>query len=160
MKTNSKLFFAAITAAGAGLAWLYKKNEIKKNDHIIKRAEKFRNYYYMLNQWMINKNQNKSIGDFLEKNNYYEIAIYGMGEMGQRLIDELKGSNIKIKYIIDQNADYLSNEIPVIKKEDSFERVDAIIVTATFAYKEISKDLSARISCPILSLEDVINGIF
>ena len=38
-------------------------------------------------------------------NVYKEIAIYGMSYLGERLADELAGSDITVKYAIDRNAD-------------------------------------------------------
>lgn len=132
----------------------------KKNAEKQERIDKFKNYYNMLNQWLILKQDKKTLISYFEENNYKKIAIYGMGEMGNRLYDELKGSNIEISYVIDQNAMLTYAEVPVIDpEEDEFEEVDVIIVTATFAFDEITEIISGKCDCDIVSLDDVVFGV-
>lgn len=122
--------------------------------------EKFKNYYYMANHWLDLKQNNISIADYFINNNINSIAIYGMGEMGRCLIKELKNYNIDIKYVIDQNENLtIDDDIIVITPKSKFKKVDAIIVTATFAFDEIKKELEKKVFFPIISLGDVIYGV-
>lgn len=129
------------------------KNKVieKENDKVIK----FKRYYYTLNQLLIIKQEGKFLLEYFIKNGYKNIAIYGMGEMGNRLINELKNTEINVKYGIDKNAGSTA-ELDVYELEDNLENVDAIVVTAIFAFEEIEKELSQVIDCPIISLEDII----
>ncbi len=160
MKKTRCLSAAAAVAVGLLYFYMYKKNKEEKMEELGNRCEKFRNYYYMLNQWMINKNHNNSVSSFFCTNGYRNIAVYGMGEMGQRFMEELGGSGIKVEYIIDRDKTGSFNSIPVRKDYDFTRPVDAVIVTATFAYKEVCARLEGRADCPIISLEDVINGTY
>ncbi len=124
-----------------------------------KKVDKFKNYYNMLNQWLVLKQKSKSLVEYFEKNNYRKIAIYGMGEMGTRLCDELIGSEIKVAYAIDKNAGNTYSDIAIIKPEDAEDNVDVVVITAIFAVNEIEKDISKYFTCPIISLEDIVFDI-
>ena len=123
------------------------------------KVDKFKGYYNILNQWLILKQEGRSLAEYFEANHYSTVAIYGMGEMGNRLYEELKDSNIKIQYSVDQNAESTYSELEVIDPEGDFAPVDAMVVTATFAFDEIEKELSQKVEFPIISLEDVVYEI-
>lgn len=124
------------------------------------KVDKFRGYYNMLNQWLSLKQQGKSLEQYFVDNGYQSVAIYGMGEMGNRLYDELKGTDkVTIKYAIDKNAGDAYSELQVLELEDDLPEVDVVIVTAIFAFDEILESLSERIDAPIVSLEDVVYEI-
>lgn len=145
------LLGAVAGAAGAG--YVGSKQVSKKTV----KVDKFKGYYNMLNQWLILKQEGKNLSEYFVTNGYKTIAIYGMGEMGNRLYDELKGSGITVKYAIDKNAASTYSELDVIDPDVAeFEAVDAIVVTATFAFDEIEEMLSEKVDFPIVSLEDVV----
>ena len=110
----------------------------------------------MLNQWLALKQEGKSLETYFLENGYKTIAIYGMGEMGNRLYDELKGTSIKVKYAVDQNVNGTYSDIKVVDKDEEFEDVDVMVVTAVFAYCEIEEEVGSKVSFPIISLEDVV----
>ena len=77
--------------------------------------------------------------------------------MGNRLYDELKNSTeVTMKYAVDQNAASAYAEIEVIDKDEDYEDVDVMVVTATFAFDEISEELSEKVNFPVVCLEDVV----
>lgn len=121
------------------------------------KADKFKSYYNMLNQWLILKQEEKSLAQYFENAGYHTIAIYGMGEMGNRLYEELKDTNIEVKYAIDKNVNstYLDLEVFDVE-DDDFAAVDAIVVTAVFAFDEIESTLKEKVDITIVSLEDVV----
>lgn len=125
------------------------------------KVDKFKAYYNMLNQWLLLKQDGKNLKEYFKNNGYNTIAIYGMGEMGNRLYDELKDSEIQVKYAIDKNADSTYAQIPVKDLEDDLEEVDVIVVTAIFAFEEIEEEILERVNYPypIISLEDVVYEI-
>ena len=123
------------------------------------KVEKFRNYYDILNQWLMLKQEGKSLEKYFVENNINSIAIYGMGEMGNRLYNELKDSKINIKYAIDQTAGNIYSDINVYSLDDELEEVDAVIVTATFVFSSIKEQMEEEFDFPIISLEDVVFSI-
>lgn len=146
----STLIGAAAGAAGSG----YFGN--KQIEQKTEKVDKFKGYYNMLNQWLILKQEGKNLSEYFQSNQHKTIAIYGMGEMGNRLYDELKNTDVSVKYAVDKNASGTYSELNVIDPEDEFENVDVIVVTATFAFDEIVEELREKVDFPIVSLEDVI----
>ncbi|MCI8377476.1 MAG: hypothetical protein HFH72_03035 [Lachnospiraceae bacterium] len=140
---------------GIGVSCLKSGSEAK----LLAKIEKFKGYYYMLNQWLMLKQEGKSLEQYFVDNGYKAVAIYGMGEMGNRLYEELKGSNeVKVEYVIDQNTAAYS-EVKIFGLEEEFPSVDVIVVTATFAYDEIKEALLQKSNALVVSLNDVIYEI-
>lgn len=129
------------------------KEEVNK---VKAMSDKHLALFLMMNQWVYVKQQGKSLVDYLVKHDFKTIAVYGMSYAGERLIEEIKDSEIKIAYGIDRKADGIYTDISIVSPDDKLEDVDAVIVTAIFFMDEIEKDLSSKLSCPILSLEDIL----
>ena len=136
---------------------LYYESKLIKDKQA--KVDKFKCYYNMLNQWLINKQQEKSLVNYFLRNNYKKIAIYGVGEMGNRLYEEIKDSDIEIKYAIDKIEVGYLEDLEVVSPEEELDKVDAIIVSAIFAFDEIEEQLRSRIDCEIISLEDIIDEL-
>lgn len=113
-------------------------------------------YYHLYDQWLSIRQQGKSLVAYFEKNNYKTVAIYGMKELGERLYDELKDSDVAVKYFIDKNAGELYADVDILTPDDELEPVDAIVVTATYYFDDIEETLGEKVEYPIVSLEDII----
>lgn len=146
----STMFGAMVGAIGIEF---FNLKIVSKKDE---KVNKFKDYYNLLNRWLIVKHEGKSLEQYFIDNGYKTIAIYGMGELGNRLYEELKNTNITIKYAIDKEAGSTYSELEIINIEDELEKVDVVIVSAIFAYEKIEKELQQLIDYPIISLEDVI----
>lgn len=142
-------------AGAAGVGYLSGKQVEQKAG----KVDKFKGYYNMLNQWLTLKQEGKSLVEYFKQNDYKTVAIYGMGEMGNRLYDELKGSDIEVKYAVDKEAASTYSELYVKEMDDDFEAVDVMVVTATFAFDDIENEISEKVDFPIVSLEDVVYEI-
>ena len=156
MKKGMTGFLGTVVGAVAGVVVASNLNG-KQITQKSEKLDKFKGYYNLLNQWLFLKQAGKSLEEYFVKNGYKTVAIYGMGEMGNRLYDELKNSQeIEMSFAIDKNAASAYSELEVLELEDDLPQVDVIVVTATFAYEEIEKKLNERIDYPIVSLEDVV----
>lgn len=147
-----------VTGAVTGSMLVYKKQK-KVIDRKTEHQAKMKEFYELLVAWLALKQENKSLSDYFTKNNYKTVAIYGMKELGERLLDELQGSEIEIKYIIDRNADEIYVDLDVLTPDDELEDVDVVVVTAIHYFGEIEEEMSNKMSCPIISLEDVIYAV-
>lgn len=125
-------------------------NEWKRN------ADKFMTHMMLFNQWLIVKQSGKNIRDYFEKNNYKKIVIYGMSYAGERLIDELENSGIEVVAAVDKNAKALFAKVPVLLPEQDIPQADCMVVTPVYFMNEIVKNMSERVACPIISLEDIL----
>ncbi|MCI9032956.1 MAG: hypothetical protein HFJ08_02675 [Lachnospiraceae bacterium] len=150
ISTLSALMGAAIGAGIVGRAAGSKKNSIQA------KSDKHFALFQMMDQWVRVKQQGKNLSEYFEEKGYKNIAIYGMNYAGQTLVEELKNTNTNVVYGIDRNADVIYADVDVLSVDDDFEPVDAIVVTAITFFDEIEKQLSKKIDCPIVSLEDVL----
>lgn len=155
MKKGIVSILSGLVGAAIGVAGTEKIMREKINDGW-QMSDKHLALFLMMNQWVKVKQEGKNLASYFERNGYHEIAIYGMSYAGETLIDELAGSNIKIKYGIDRNADNIYAEVDVVSVEDELEKVDAIVVTPIKFFDEIEEKLSEKINCPIISLEDIL----
>lgn len=158
---KKKLITGVLMTCGIAIGFLLgNKIAIRKNDSAGK-AMKFKAYYNMLNQWIKLKNNGKNLEEYFQKNKYVNIAIYGMGEIGFRLLEELKESSVTVLFAIDKDGGTPFDEVSVydLHSEDIPKEVDAIVVTAVFAFSEISMTLSDMFHCPIVSLDEIITQI-
>ncbi len=138
--------------------WFYKEQD---NMFISKREEKLKEYYQLLLNWIkkyINPGE-KKIADVLKRKHYYSVAVYGVGEIGKLFIDELSNSGILVKYGIDKSAVGFVGNIPVVPPAGILEPIDVIIVTIPNAFKTIKQSLQDKVSCPVISIEDVVADI-
>ncbi len=155
MKKITIAGLAAILGASAGataMKAVQKPKTLKRADHTQKMTE----FYRLLIEWLRIKQEGKSLASFFIRNGYKTIAIYGMKELGERLYDELKDSEIEIKYIIDKNANAIYADVDVVEPEDTLEVVDVIVVTAIHYFDEIDEVLGVKVDYPVISLEDII----
>ena len=137
----------------------------KYNDVIIcsesPREAKFRRYYELYNQWLKLKNDGYRLETFFSQNGYKKIAIYGMGEIANRLIEELEDSSVDILYGIDKNMSQAFAEIDIVGMDERnrFDDVDCIVVTPVHVYEKIKKDLEKKTKAIIYSIEEILNSI-
>lgn len=148
---------AVVGGAAGGIAVGVKSNkEVKKwRGFSNKHLEMIKLY----DQWFATKQEGKSVADYLKDEGIKTIAIYGMSFMGQRLFEELKDTDIEVKYGIDKNSDKIYADIDMVNPEDDLEEVDAIIVTAFSFFSEIEDFLIEKTDSRILSLEDIVYAL-
>lgn len=147
---------SAIAGCAAGLKLGTNAAKTKGEIQAAQNSNKYWQSYQMMDRWVQLKQEGKHLTSYFEKNGYNCIAIYGMSYSGITLLDELSGSAIKVKYGIDANADKIYADIPVYKLSDQLEPVDAVIVSPIYYFDEIERDVSQKMSCPIIPLDDVI----
>lgn len=121
-----------------------------------KLSDKHLCMFKMMNQWVRIKQEGHDLTEFFERNGYTKVAIYGMNYVGERLLEELKNTEVKVICGIDKKAQSVYSEVDVITKDDVIPEVDVIVVTAIAFFDEIEQDLTQKVTCPIISLEDII----
>ena len=122
--------------------------------------DKFERYFHLLNHWMTARHHGHSVVDYLLHFGYKRIAIYGMGYLAAHIIDDIQGSDIEIAYGIDREI--CNSNAPlddIYSPDDSLPVVDVVIVTPYTSFLEIKNDLSKKMDCPVISLENVIWSI-
>ena len=141
----------------------YKRDSVGKDETLKREMEfwkakcaQYESYWKILDTWLYLKEENILLKKYLLKRNINSIAIYGMGILGKHLLKELEFSEIEVSYAIDRKAEALHMGVKMYSPEDEFPMVDAIVVTATYAFFDIQKQLKKRGYKNIVSLEEVI----
>lgn len=120
------------------------------------KCNRYESYWRTFHKWLQLKEEHKELSDFLIREGYKNIAIYGMGMMARHLQKELEDTEINIIYGIDKKAYILKADIPLFLPEDTLPEIDAIIVTAVYDYNEIADQLRKKGIKHILCLEEII----
>ena len=156
MKIRVSTIAVGILSLISGIAVGYSIGKTNSSEEEMKN--KMLKYYVTLNNWIGKKQKNINLSSYFEKMGYNSVAIYGMKEVGERLYEELKDTKTEVKYAVDQNAESIYADIDVYSPDDDLPEVDVIVVTATYYYNRILNNIKDKISCPIISLDDVIAG--
>lgn len=136
---------------------------LAENKNQVTGEERYKEYYSILNQWLIIKQDGINLSSYFHEHNMKKIAIYGMGELGARLYDELKDTDIEVPIALDQGAfKSVYPDLKLIrmneleKRKEELADIDAIIVTVTLVFDNVSDNLKPFVQCPIISLRDVL----
>lgn len=156
-----KPVISVLSALAGGIvgAEIAKRKAEEKRKVTRSYSDKHLALFLMMNQWVKVKQDGKNLATYFEKKGYHKIAVYGMSYAGEALVRELKGSDTQVAYGIDKNADAIYADLDILTMEDELEKVDAVVVTAITFFDEIEEQLSEKISCPIISLEDILYGV-
>ena len=155
MKDFIKNLVVFVVGVAAGRVFPTKDIESAK----VSDSNKYWQSYLMMNEWLQLKQKGRNLSEFFKERGYKNIAIYGMHHTGVTLQNELDGTGINICYGIDANADSIYSDIEVKKPSDELPPVDVVIVTPIYYFIEIEEKLEDKVTCPILSLDDVIFGM-
>ena len=155
MKKGSISILSALTGAalGAGAVGKIQGDMLNRTK---KMSDKHLALFLMMNQWVKVKQEGKNLSSYFDKYGYKKIAIYGISHAGNTLINELKNTDIKVAYGIDQRAKSIYSDLRIVTLDDTLEEVDVIVVTAITFFDEIEEKLSEKVECPIISLDDVL----
>ena len=130
-----------------------------ENRGLIQGLNRTKTNYDILKQWFVLRQQGKTTEQYFKENEYKQIAVYGMSDLGQFLSDELQNSEIEVVYGIDRRADKLSAQVPILTMEDELPVVDVCVVTAAYYFNQITEELQKKLECPIISIEDILYSI-
>lgn len=135
--------------------------DINKNsvDRMLEQWNEKSLQFQMMCQWVKAKQKKDSLSIYFKTRNYRRVAIYGMSEIGEMLIDELRNTDIEIIYGIDRNADNAYSSIKVFSIQKELPQVDVIVVTIINEFEKIYQVLSKQLTCDIISLLDVVYDI-
>ncbi|SFQ11388.1 hypothetical protein SAMN04487928_11935 [Butyrivibrio proteoclasticus] len=116
-------------------------------------------YINLYNMWISQYIQQKKISDFVVKNGYKNIAIYGWGDLGKRLYDELiQNSEINLRYIVDRaDIKEINSLCKCVKNaNDINEKIDLLIITPFIEFDTIKDSINNDKIMQIFSLEDLV----
>lgn len=122
-------------------------------------VNRFEIFYHILDQWLSLRQKNRTLVPYFEDNFISEVAVYGMGALGERLIDELEDTPVSVSFAIDRMAE--DKKVEGVKVfgvgETNYPHTELLIVTPVHDYWGIVELLQDRIDAPIVSLEDIVS---
>lgn len=125
------------------------------------RGEQFRLQYNenILHAWLRLKLQGQELITYFHKKGYKKIAIYGMGYLGERLMEDLRLSGAEFVYGIDKN--HPAGVLDRYRPEDDLPETDVIVITVVHMIFWVRQEAEAMTNntTPIVSLEEVINHL-
>lgn len=138
---------------------ILRESSIREDREDLRRITDDRNKLIEINRvWarMINAKQSGySVSEFFKDNGYSSVAIYGMKELGEALLHELRANGIDVKYGIDKNRSIIVPGLEIFSLEDELEDVDVIVVTAIHYFEDVGEQISRVLDCPVVSIEDL-----
>lgn len=120
------------------------------------QIDDYQRYLQMMNQWLILKQEGKSLEKYFIERGYGTIGVYGIGIYGRHLIRELSDGSVKILYGIDQKEMKPYKGIKIVHLDEHLSKVDVIVNTVIQDHEKIKMQLSSIFSSPIICLEDVV----
>lgn len=120
---------------------------------------KFREYYNVMQQWVVMLQNKISISEYLLQNGYKKIAVYGMSDIGNCLAAEITEDNkCDLLYAIDQGEPKLYTDISCIKLDEisRYDKPDLIIVTLPHIFEEIRDKIALLCDCKIKSITEIV----
>lgn len=151
--------FLLIAGGSVGGYLCYRLSEMTV-DNKMNELEKYQLYFDVLNKWLRLKNCGHSLQEYFEERGYKKIAIYGLGELGQRFLEEMSYSNIDVIYTIDQNINckFATYDLSLFDKH-KLSDVDTMVITPVYLAGELTTFLEKRVTCPIVSLIEIIEAV-
>ena len=135
---------------------LLRKQYEKHCEQTEKNADQFSDYYTLMRQWVQVYQEGHTLADYFKKEGYQKIALYGMNDLCYMMLKELEGSDTEVLYCIDRNADNLFTKVKVLRPDEDLPYVDAVVVAVVQYYGEVKADLGKKMTCPVLSLADIV----
>lgn len=155
-----KNLLAACTITGMAYIINGKSKKLKKQKELERR---YRKYYILENKWLYDEKLNKIHEKWLKDNKIANVAVYGLGTMGELFISEMeKVADVGLSYIVDkderlQNMGYNDYKVIGIDEMGDMQKVDAVIVTPVYDFDDIKKELEQIVDgTNIVSLEEII----
>lgn len=109
----------------------------------------------IFSMWMKFYEDGYSIEEYFKKNGYQSIAIYGIGFLGEHFFEQIKSTDIEVKYLIDQKGGTGYGNIPVCNIDGDLAPVDVIVVTPQSYFYQIKKQLKEKVDYKIICIDEV-----
>lgn len=136
----------------AKLLWCQKLETEKWRTYANRKSS----FYQFMRNWMQLKLNGGSIDEQLMKLGYYSVAIYGAGIHGRMLYEDLRDTQISVKYFIDKQKKEGLGEVPVYSLEEEFPAVDVVIITPYLEFTSIQQVLQDKTRSRMIPLNALV----
>lgn len=159
MRKNFKIFITfvlGILICVIGSLCYAMKKIVRYADTSLQSTDRYREYFALLNHWLMLKQNNVCISDCFLKKGYSNIAVYGMGFIGIRLCDELKNTQVHVEKTFDRAANTIYHPLGVYPPPVLSDlNVDALILTVDVDLETIRSYMNNK-DIPLVKLTDII----
>ena len=164
-KDGEKYLQAVLSAKGSYKEYIpkyIKQYESFSNEVLLEitslqsKCDKYQYLWRAMDKWMLTKEKKIQLSEYFLRKGIRTIGIYGFSKLGRHLFEELKETDVKVVFGIDQNREIKNVKIPIYSIEEDLPKVDAIILTMAEG-KYLSQILSEKIDCCIMSLEELLD---
>ena len=114
---------------------------------------------WVLKRWVQRLLEGIRISDELSGKGITAIYIYGYGELGKLLIQELSDTGIKIEAVIDRRAEQFADDKKTVIHLEKADCRIPVVITAIYEYSNIEKRLKAFGFEDIYSLRSLLEGV-
>lgn len=123
-------------------------------------AQRYRRWFQILNKWLKARMAGRSMAPYLKKNNIKKVAIYGFGQLGRRLYEDLNQDGSFDITVIDNKLCRTGLEQKIIGFESFDGKADIVIVTVVTDFFDIRNQICQKFnSCPVANLEELVDKI-
>lgn len=165
---DRKSFFRSLIVSVVSLSLFFyllecfkkiKKTKDEMNKKIYDKIENIDYIRDILSQ-MILRREEEVLKKYIETGGYKAIGLYGWGQVGQCAYAELKACGHTPVCVIDRNYVNLNNsEMRIYSPLGMCPQMDLLIVTPTYFFDEIEKEMISKVGCRILSLDDIYYNV-
>lgn len=111
----------------------------------------------LLNEhWMKLCESGNDAAFFLQAGGDGDVAIYGSGLLAEHFKCICRQAGIRIRYLIEGDAEGEPNDLPVYKIGDVLPKVDIIVVATTENYMQIEREICQKNHVEVISIQEVI----
>ena len=132
---------------------VYQRLETEKWRAHVNRKNSF---YQLMRNWMQLNLNGGSIEEQLMKLGCFSVAIYGVGNHGRMLYEDLRDTQISVKYFIDKQKKEGLGEVPVYSLEEELPDADAVIITPYLEFASIQQVLQDKIRSRMIPLNALV----
>lgn len=104
------------------------------------------------------QNDKSAFYQYFNKKGIESVAVYGIGQLGKLLINQLLKENIKIEYTVDQYFPRIQENLPMYRPSEELPDVDIMIVTA-YDLGDIVERLESKGLKNVVYIEDWLNDV-
>lgn len=133
--------------------------EISNNNDTKINIKEQTEYEKICEEWEKISNKGHKIWEYLLNHKYRKIAIYGIGNLGIKVYEEIEESPIEISYVVDRNSSYIEEVLKVVNPNDILPEIDLLLVAVAKEEKEIINKYKEKYTFPVMGISDIINEI-
>lgn len=111
---------------------------------------------YVLNRILAGMDEGRMVSAFFLKRGIRRIAIYGAGVLSERIRGFLKGSDVKVCFLVDHNAPFITSDLQVYLPGDMPQDVDGVLISLIDDVEKIEDKIRNKYKGIVIRVTDII----